>query len=101
MYKTVCSLGTNVSFEDSVVETLEAYILHEFPEDFYGARLDLLLLAFMRPMVLFESMDDLMHAIARDIRVGDAVLDKEPFAQFKHDQFFFFNRNRVMTENCL
>lgn len=87
VYKTVLSLGTNPTF-DTEEETVESYILHEFPSDFYGAELALIIVGFMRPMEKYTSLDELIKAISRDVRVGDATLDKEPFVQIKQDPFF-------------
>lgn len=88
VFKTVLSFGTNPSFADSHHDTVESYILHDFPGDFYGQELSLVIVSYMRPMEKYEGMEKLMAAIARDIRVGDVALDKEPFAAFKQDPFF-------------
>jgi FAD synthase len=88
VYKTVLSLGTNPSFADSEHDTVESYILHEFPSDFYGQTISLLIVAYLRPMDKYEGLEKLIAAISRDVRVGDRALEQEPFKQFQKDEFF-------------
>jgi FAD synthase len=88
VYKTVLSLGTNPSFPDSIVETVESYVLHEFPSDFYGQQLSLIILAYIRPMDKYEGLEPLIRAIGRDVRVGDRALELEQYRGFKDDPFF-------------
>ena len=91
VYKTVLSLGTNPTFE-TVQETVESYILHEFPKDFYGETLSLIIVGFMRPMEKYNSLQELIDAISRDVRVGDSMLEKTPYKEFQHDKFFETNK---------
>lgn len=98
VYKTVLSLGTNPQFS-TVQDTVESYILHEFPSDFYGAQLSLIIVGFMRPMEKYSGLDELIRAISRDVRVGDTQLEKEPYAQFKNDPFFQQNTPTTTSAN--
>lgn len=88
VYKTVLSFGTNPSFADSQHDTVESYILHDFSADFYDQELSLVIVAYMRPMEKYEGMEKLVAAIARDVRVGDVAMEREPFSKFKQDEFF-------------
>lgn len=88
VYKAVLSLGTAPTFGDQVSETVEAYILHEFPADFYGEELALIIVGFMRTMEKYTALDELIRAIARDVRVGDTQLEKSPFVEYREDPFF-------------
>lgn len=88
VYKAVLSLGTAPTFGDQVSETVEAYILHEFPSDFYGEELALIIVGFMRQMEKYTSLDELIKAIARDVRVGDTQLEKSPYVEYKEHEFF-------------
>jgi riboflavin kinase/FMN adenylyltransferase len=88
VYKTVLSLGTNPTFADSNVETVESYILHDFSSDFYNQTISLVILAYLRPMDKYEGLDKLIKAIERDVRVGDTALDREEYRKFKEDEFF-------------
>jgi len=87
VYKTVVSLGRAPQFNDQE-ETVEAYILHTFPEDFYGANMKLILCGFLRPMASFPSMDDLIQAIRKDCRVGEEALDEPGMRELQSDEFF-------------
>ncbi len=88
VYKTVLSLGTNPTFADSELDTVESYVLHDFPSDFYGATLSLLIVAYLRPMDRYEGIDKLIAAISKDVRVGDRALEQEPYKAFQTDPFF-------------
>ena len=88
VYKTVLSLGTNPSFADSREDTVESYLLHDFPGDFYGQQIALVIVAFMRPMEKYNGLGPLIKAIERDVRVGDRALDLDQFRAFKEDDWF-------------
>lgn len=88
VYKTVLSLGTNPSFADSREDTVESYLLHDFPGDFYGQQIALVIVAFMRPMEKYNGLGPLIKAIERDVRVGDRALDLDQFRAFKEDEWF-------------
>lgn len=88
VYKTVLSLGTNTTFADVHNETVESYVLHDFPSDFYGQTISIVILAFLRPMHKYDGLAALIKDIERDVRVGDVALDRPEFAHFKNDHFF-------------
>ena len=49
--------------------------MHDFGRDFYGERLRVLVLGFMRPELRFASMPELVARIRADIGAGAALLD--------------------------
>ena len=87
VYKTAVTLGTNPHF-NTTTETVEPYILHEFKEDFYGSELRLLICGYLRPSLAYTTLEALIEAIQRDVRVADHVLETQPYANFKNDPFF-------------
>lgn len=52
------TLDRNPFFKDVKAKTVEPHIMHEFPEPFYGATLTLLVCAYMRPELDFDSLGE-------------------------------------------
>ena len=61
----------------------EVHILNSFPQDFYGARMNLLILGFIRPEYDYVSKESLIQDIRSDIDVARKSLEREPYARFK------------------
>ena len=59
---------------DNALKTVEVFILHTFPEDFYGAVLQVDLCYFIRGEALFGNFDTLILAIQSDIEVSRQLL---------------------------
>lgn len=87
VYKAVLSLGYNPHFGNKE-ETVEAYILNTFDEDFYGEEMRLLICGYLRPQWEFKSgLDELIAAIQADVDAGDKALS-EVFAPLGKDALF-------------
>ncbi|CAF0841010.1 unnamed protein product [Adineta ricciae] len=54
IYKMVTSVGTN-PFYNGEKKSMETHIIHEFPEDFYGETLKIVLLGEIRKMTTFNN----------------------------------------------
>ncbi|CAN0149589.1 unnamed protein product [Scytosiphon promiscuus] len=67
VYPAVISVGWNPYF-DNKAKTVEPHLLHDFDEDFYGQKLHVLLCGFIRNELNFNSLDELIVAIADDIK---------------------------------
>ena len=76
IYKTATSIGWNPQFENKE-KTVEPHIIYEFPEDFYGERLTILLCGYIRDEMPFESIDSLIVAIKGDIERSKIELEKK------------------------
>ncbi|RRT71825.1 hypothetical protein B296_00035098 [Ensete ventricosum] len=50
IYKMVMSIGWNPYF-DNTKKTIEAWLLHDFEDDFYGEELRLTMVGYIRPEV--------------------------------------------------
>ena len=87
VHPTVLSLGTNPTF-NAKEDTLEAYILHSFPHDFYGQRLQLLITAFLRPQYTLTNLDDLIAWIRQDVTTAEEALRSPAYAAYQHDPHF-------------
>jgi riboflavin kinase len=51
----VMSIGDNPYYKNEK-KTMETYVMHQFPEDFYGSNLKTVMLGFIRPMTSFHSL---------------------------------------------
>jgi riboflavin kinase len=61
--------------------------MHQFPQDFYGRHLNLLMLGFIRPEYDYVSKESLIEDIQTDIRVADRSLARPAYAKFKKDEY--------------
>ncbi|MFF7580803.1 bifunctional riboflavin kinase/FAD synthetase [Streptomyces sp. NPDC008061] len=67
------SVGTNPQF-DGTERTVEAYAIDRVGLDLYGLHVSVDFLAYVRGMAKFDSLDDLLVAIAADVkRAGELV----------------------------
>ncbi|CAM9094023.1 unnamed protein product [Pylaiella littoralis] len=74
VYPAVISVGWNPYF-DNKAKTVEPHLLHEFSEDFYGEKLHVLLCGFIRNELNFNSLDELVVAIADDIKFAKEIFE--------------------------
>ncbi|KAL8719347.1 MAG: hypothetical protein Q9225_003630, partial [Loekoesia sp. 1 TL-2023] len=65
----------------------EVHILHSFPRDFYGARMNLLILGFIRPEYDYVDKESLIEDIRTDIEVARRSLERESYAVFKGEGY--------------
>lgn len=61
--------------------------MHSFPEDFYGTRMNLVILGFIRPEYDYVSKEALIEDIKMDIKVGLNSLEREGYSVFKEDEY--------------
>ncbi|XP_078327728.1 riboflavin kinase-like [Crassostrea virginica] len=87
VYKMVLSVGWNLYYKNTK-KSMETYLMHTFSEDFYGSKLKVIMLGYIRPMEDFSSLDDLIRAIENDIYVAKERLDKPENLKFKTNNFF-------------
>eukprot|EP01155_Anaeramoeba_flamelloides_P043243 Anaeramoba_flamelloidesc37016_g1_i3.p1 GENE.c37016_g1_i3~~c37016_g1_i3.p1 ORF type:complete len:154 (+),score=43.33 c37016_g1_i3:60-521(+) len=86
IYKMVMSFGYNVYFGNKQF-TIEAHLLHNFESDFYDQNLRLIVNGFIRPMLNFDSLDQLLEAIEKDKSIAKIELEKEPFLKDQKNEF--------------
>mmetsp|Transcript_10956 Transcript_10956/g.17222 ORF Transcript_10956/g.17222 Transcript_10956/m.17222 type:complete len:206 (+) Transcript_10956:1-618(+) len=75
-YAMVTSVGWNPYFSNKV-KTVEPHLLHEFPEDFYGAQIRLVITGYLRDELNFDSLDALIAAIQADIQMTKKCLQED------------------------
>ncbi len=113
VHKSVLSIGFNPYFQGKE-RTLENYIMHVFPKDFYGSIMKLTICAYLRPQSDFKDMgtvhvfpqlvdcghplmitamcaccviDSLITAIRKDVDVASALLDRPDMQELASDSF--------------
>lgn len=87
VYKMVLSVGWNLYYKNTK-KSMETYLMHTFNEDFYGSKLKVVMLGYIRPMKDFSSLDELVKAIENDIYVAKQKLDQPENLKYKTNNFF-------------
>ncbi|KAF2804740.1 riboflavin kinase [Mytilinidion resinicola] len=84
IYPMVMSLGYNPYYKNTV-RSVEVHIMHDFESDFYGARLSLSILGYIRPEYDYVSKESLIDDIRTDIKVAEKSLEREAYKAWKED----------------
>ena len=78
LYRAAISVGIPATFE-SASSTIEAHIL-DYEGDLYGRRVKALFFEFLRPMVAFDTVEELKRAVFQNIeQVRAYILPKDRF----------------------
>mmetsp|Transcript_15282 Transcript_15282/g.61443 ORF Transcript_15282/g.61443 Transcript_15282/m.61443 type:complete len:196 (-) Transcript_15282:298-885(-) len=89
VYKVAMSVGWNPHFQDLKRQTIEAWLLHDFADDFYDATLKVVVVAYVRDEAKFDSLDELIAEIRADGDFCERTLDERAdLNAFKDDPFF-------------
>lgn len=78
----VLSVGKN-PFYGNDFKTMELHIIHDFKNDFYGARVKFNILGHIRPELNYTTKEALIEDINIDIRTAQTVLATPPYQVFK------------------
>jgi riboflavin kinase / FMN adenylyltransferase len=70
------SVGTNPTFDDVPARTVEAYVLDRLDLDLYGERVAVDFGAWLRGNERFDSVEDLLQQMGRDVAVSRALLQQ-------------------------
>ncbi len=88
VYEAAVSVGVNPTFDDSTVRLLEAHLLDYNGPDFYGTELRVILCAYIRGSLKFNSVDELKGAIQADCDFARFHLGTDTdMLNSKHDSF--------------
>lgn len=87
MYKMVASVGVCPFFKNESL-SVEVHLIHKFAENFYGAKLKVMFVGYLRGEKNFSSMDDLIAAIWKDVEDAKKALDTPEGQAAKSDSFF-------------
>ena len=72
IHRAAVSIGVPVTFDGVTESTIEAHIL-DFDRDIYGEELGLSFVEHLRPMIRFDSTEDLVAQIERDIERASSI----------------------------
>ncbi|KAM0752959.1 riboflavin kinase [Meredithblackwellia eburnea MCA 4105] len=87
VYPMVMSIGWN-PFYDNQHRTAEVHVLHDFPADFYGKELRVVILGFIRPEFNYAGLDALIKDINTDKEVSLRSVERPAYESYKTDPFF-------------
>lgn len=98
VHKMVVSIGWN-PFYKNTKRSFETHVIHEFPEDFYGQNLGVVVCGYLRDEKNYESLEALKEDIQNDIRNAVDNCESGDFAQLLDQDFFKqTNNNKLTTE---
>lgn len=82
IFPMVMSLGYNPVYSNPV-RSIEVHIMHTFPhqQEFYGARMNLLICGFIRPEYDYVSKESLIEDIKLDIEVARRSLERDGYRE--------------------
>ncbi|XP_065841675.1 riboflavin kinase-like [Oscarella lobularis] len=88
VHKMVMSVGYNPQYKNKR-RSMEAHLLHEFADDFYGAELSVVVVGYLRDEKSFPSLDALIQAIHGDISEARITLDRvDKYRRLNMSPFF-------------
>ncbi|PSK34205.1 Riboflavin kinase [Elsinoe australis] len=82
VFPMVMSIGWNPYYKNEK-RSVEVHIMHSFAKDFYGARMKVLILGFIRPEYDYTSLESLVEDIRTDIDVSLASLKREEYERLR------------------
>lgn len=83
VHKMVMNIGRRPTFVDGDGITVEVHILHPFQQDFYGRRVQVALVSFLRPEVKFQSLQELITRIQTDVGIAKTMLELPELQKFR------------------
>ncbi|KAG9009815.1 riboflavin kinase [Tulasnella sp. JGI-2019a] len=81
-YPMVMSLGWNPFYKNEKL-TAEVHIIHEFSADFYGQRISIVILGYIRPELDYTSRDALIQDIDKDKEVALTSLARPAYRAYE------------------
>ncbi|KAI8993193.1 hypothetical protein BDB01DRAFT_775524 [Pilobolus umbonatus] len=90
VYPMVMSLGWNPYYKNEK-KSAEVHILHEFPSDFYGENIRIIVTGYIRPEMNYPSLDALICDIKTDIEVAKQSLKRKHYEAIRNDSLFYGN----------
>lgn len=84
----VMSIGYNPFYKNKV-RSAEVHVLHEFKKDFYGSKMAISILGFIRPEYDYVSKESLIEDIRTDIEVTKTSLKREAWEKGAGDPYLW------------
>lgn len=90
VHKMVMNIGKRPTFvkDNSPDISIEVHVMHSFQQDFYGQRMKVLVVGYLRPEMKFDTIQELLNRIQTDIGVSRTQLDGEFWSRYAKDPFF-------------
>lgn len=90
VHKMVMNIGKRPTFikDNSPDISIEVHVMHSFQQDFYGQRMKVLVVGYLRPEMKFDTIEILLNRIQTDIGVSRTQLDGEVWSRYAEDPFF-------------
>ena len=82
----VMSIGWNPYYKNSK-RSVEVHVIHNFKKDFYGARMPVLILGFVREELDYVSKEALIEDIKTDIEVTRHSLARDKWRAWRDDEW--------------
>ena len=96
----VVSVSKNPTFNLDKLN-VEAHLLKEFENEFYGEDINLVLTGFMRPDMKFNGLDELKESIAGDVQFAKDLLKDPRTMKYSTDEFLFSKTKTLITEDYI
>ncbi|VDD95106.1 unnamed protein product [Enterobius vermicularis] len=84
-YGMLMSVGKNIHF-NMEERTMEVHLLHQYSEQFYGEEVKGVVLGYLRPMLSFPNLKELIDAIRNDVDTAKNLLVKIDIENYNLDQ---------------
>lgn len=85
VYPMVMSVGWNPYYKNEK-RSVEVHLLHHFDEEFYGVRMNLVVLGFLREERDYASKEDLIKDIRMDVDIAGRSLRRKAYVKFAKDK---------------
>ncbi|ORZ19734.1 hypothetical protein BCR42DRAFT_410392 [Absidia repens] len=90
VYPMVMSLGWNPYYKNEK-RSAEVHILNDFPDDFYGSDMRVIVLGYVRPEQNYPSLDALICDIRTDVEVAKQSLKRKAYDDCRNHALFTSN----------
>jgi len=87
LHKMVASVGLCPFYKNEKL-SVEIHLIHQFPEDFYGATLKVVFLGYLRGEKNFNSVEELITQIRQDISDTESALEVSECQKYRSDSYF-------------
>ncbi len=74
-YPAAISVGTNPTFDDVKTRVVEAFAIDQIDLDLYGEHMAVDFVSNIRPMLAFDSLEDLVNAMHKDVDLARIALN--------------------------
>eukprot|EP00890_Picochlorum_soloecismus_P001015 jgi/Picsp_1/1914/NSC_05380-R1_riboflavin kinase len=90
VHKMVMNIGNRPTYveDNSPEKSIEVHVMHKYGDDFYGKRVKVIMLGYLRPELKFSGLKELLHRIHTDIGIARSQLDVDRWLKYADDSFF-------------